>query len=76
MLQYIRNQEEMQTMPMTPPQMIKFLKEHGFEEISQKGSHLKMRNPKTGRWTVVPKHAKDIPAGTEQATLRQAVLKK
>ncbi len=63
-------------MPMTPKQMVKFLKEHGFEEISQKGSHLKLRNPETGRWTEVPMHAKDIPLGTEKAILKQAGLKK
>lgn len=63
-------------MPMTPKQMVRFLKENGFEEISQKGSHLKMRNPKTGRWTEVPMHARDIPSGTEKAILKQAGLKK
>lgn len=63
-------------MPITPKQMVKFLKDHGFEEISQKGSHLKMRNPETGRQTEVPMHAKDIPPGTEKSILRQAGLKK
>lgn len=34
-------------MPMTPREMIKYLKRNGFEEISQNGSHVKMRNKKT-----------------------------
>jgi len=63
-------------MPVTPKQMIKFLKDNGFEEISQKGSHLKMRNFETGRQTVVPMHVKDIPPGTEKSILKQAGLKK
>ena len=36
-------------MPMTPREMIKYLKKNGFEEVSQNGSHVKMRNPETGR---------------------------
>ena len=36
-------------MPMTPREMIKYLKRNGFEEISQNGSHVKMRNAKTGK---------------------------
>ena len=31
-------------MPMTPREMIKHLKKNGFEEISQNGSHVKMKN--------------------------------
>ena len=30
-------------MPMTPREMIKLLKKNGFEEISQNGSHVKLR---------------------------------
>ena len=63
-------------MPMTPKQMVKFLSENGFEKVSQKGSHLKMRNLITGRQTEIPMHAKDIPPGTEKAILKQAGLKK
>lgn len=63
-------------MPLTPKQMVKFLKGNGFEEISQKGSHLKIKNPETGRQTEVPMHAKDIPPGTEKSILRQAGLKR
>ncbi len=61
-------------MPITPKQIVKKLKENGFEEVSQKGSHLKMKNPKTGRQAIVPMHAKDIPPGTERAIYKQAGL--
>lgn len=30
-------------MPMTPKEMIKLLKKNGFEEVSQNGSHVKMK---------------------------------
>ena len=54
--------------------MIKRLKQEGFEEVSQKGSHLKMRNEKTGKQVIVPMHSKDLPTGTEKAILKQAGL--
>ena len=36
-------------MPMTPREMISLLKKNGFVEISQNGSHIKMRNEETGK---------------------------
>lgn len=62
-------------MPITPKEMVKQLKKCGFVEVSQKGSHLKLRNEKTGKVVIVPMHGKDIPSGTEQAILKQAGLK-
>ncbi|WP_295496870.1 type II toxin-antitoxin system HicA family toxin [uncultured Streptococcus sp.] len=61
-------------MPMTPKQMVTHLKKNGFYEISQRGSHLKMRDDK-GRQTTVPMHNKDLSKGTEDAILKQAGLK-
>ena len=61
-------------MPMTPKQMVKHLKKNGFYEISQRGSHLKMRDDK-GHQTTVPMHKKDLSTGTEDAILKQAGLK-
>ena len=61
-------------MPMTPKQMVKHLKKNGFYEISQRGSHLKMRDDK-GHQTTVPMHNKDFSKGTEDAILKQAGLK-
>ncbi len=62
-------------MPMTPREMIKLLKQNGFKEVSQNGSHVKLRNDATNRQTEVPYHCKDLKKGLEQAILKQAGLK-
>lgn len=62
-------------MPMTPREMIKYLKQNGFREVSQNGSHVKLRNDETGKQTEVPYHCKDLKKGLEQAILKQAGLK-
>lgn len=62
-------------MPMTSDQMLKHLKKNGFAVISQNGSHVKMKNPQTGRTVIVPYHSKDLKKGMEQAILKQAGLK-
>ena len=61
-------------MPLTAKEMVKLLKQNGFEEISQKGSHLKLQNSQ-GTQVIVPMHAKDLKKGLEQALLKQAGLK-
>ena len=60
-------------MPLTPKEMVKFLKENGFEIVSQRGSHCKMKNPVTGRQTVVPMHNKDLAKGIERVILIRLV---
>lgn len=62
-------------MPMTPREMIKLLKDNGFEEVGQNGSHIKLKNPTTNYQTIVPYHSKSLKKGTEQAILKQAGLK-
>ena len=62
-------------MPMTSQEMIKFLKKNQFIVISQNGSHIKLRNPETGKTVIVPYHSKDLKKGMEQAILKQAGLK-
>ena len=62
-------------MPMTPREMISLLKKNGFVEISQNGSHIKIRNEETGKQTTVPYHSKSLKKGLEQAILKQAGLK-
>lgn len=62
-------------MPMTPKEMIRHLREYGFEEVSQNGSHVKMRNRLTDKQTIVPYHSKPLRKGLEQAILKQAGLK-
>lgn len=64
-------------MPITPKEMVKLLKANGFEEIRQPGtSHLRMKNPQTGKQTTIPMHNKDLSKGLEQAILKQAGIKK
>lgn len=62
-------------MPMSPKEIIKLLKKNGFEEISQVGSHVKLKNLETRRTVIVPCHSKDLKKGMEQAILKQAGLK-
>lgn len=62
-------------MPMAPKEMVKLLKKNGFEETGQNGSHIKMKNNKTGRQTIVPMHNISLSKGLEQAILKQAGLK-
>lgn len=62
-------------MPLTPKQMIKLLKENGFVEIRQRGSHIFLENKNTGKSTTVPMHCKDLGKGLEQKILKDAGLK-
>lgn len=62
-------------MPISPKEMLKLLRENGFEEIGQNGSHVKLKNQETGRTVIVPYHSKDLKKGLEQAILKQAGLK-
>lgn len=62
-------------MPMTPREMIKFLKKNGFKEVSQNGSHIKLKNEQTGKQTIVPYHGTSLKKGLEQEILKQAGLK-
>lgn len=62
-------------MPMTSREMIQYLKKNGFSIISQNGSHVKMRNPITGKQTIVPYHSKSLKKGLEQQISKQAGLK-
>ena len=62
-------------MPMTSRQMLKLLQGNGFVIVSQNGSHVKLRNPKNNRQTILPLHIKSLGKGLEQAILKQAGLK-
>lgn len=62
-------------MPMTPKEMIKHLKKHGFEVVSQNGSHQKLYNSETSRTVIVPYHSKELKKGLEHEILKQAGLK-
>lgn len=52
--------------------IIQLLKGEGFEEVSTRGSHLKLR--KGDRTVIVPHPKKDLPLGTVRSIYRQAGL--
>lgn len=62
-------------MPMTSKEMIRLLKQNGFQEIRSNGSHRFYRNPETGKTTTVPYHNQTLKKGTEDNILKQAGLK-
>jgi predicted RNA binding protein YcfA (HicA-like mRNA interferase family) len=46
-------------------EIIKILEQHGFVQVSQRGSHQKWRHPGTGRQVIAPYHkGKQLPLGT------------
>lgn len=58
--------------PVLPPQkIINAMKKLGFYKISQKGSHAKYINKKTGRIFIIPMH-NEIAKGTLKSILEQA----
>ena len=52
--------------------LLKLLKAAGYEEISKKGSHLKLR--KGDRTVILPHPKKDLPLGTVRSIYEQAGL--
>ena len=60
---------------MKVKELLKLLKDDGWAEKDQKGSHLQMVNPNKPGKVTVPVHKGDIPKGTLQAILKQAGLK-
>ena len=62
-------------MPKTTREILKILKENGFVEKGQRGSHIKMYNKETNKTTMVPRKNKDVKIGTEKEIWRQAGLK-
>lgn len=62
-------------MPMKPKEIVTLLEKNGFVYVSSNGSHRKYRNPKTGKTTIVPFHAKELKPGTEKSILKMAGLK-
>ena len=57
-------------MPLSGEQVISVLRQAGFERVSQRGSHVKLRHP-DGRTAIVPLH-KELAPGTFASVLRQA----
>ncbi len=59
---------------MTSREVIRILEEAGFQKVSKRGSHQKMRHP-DGRTAIVPDPKKDIKPGTLHAIERQSKVK-
>ena len=53
-------------------EVVRALGRAGFEQVSQRGSHVKMRHP-DGRMAIVPLH-RELATGTLRSILRQAGL--
>ena len=60
---------------LTARQVEKVLRRHGFEPVSQKGSHRKWRHPARRRIAIVPVHAgRVLPPGTMRSIMAGADL--
>ena len=60
---------------MTVREVESILQRHGFLRISQKGSHRKWRNIKSGLQVIVPVHkGKQLPLGTLRNILNNAEI--
>lgn len=53
--------------------LIKILKKQGYEKISQRGSHIKLKNYETGSVVIVPDH-KELDRWTLKTILKQAEI--
>lgn len=53
--------------------LVKIFKKMGYEKISQKGSHIKMRNYETESVIIIPDH-KEVDRWTLKTILRQAEI--
>lgn len=54
-------------------EIMRVLEGHGFHFVSQRGSHVKMRNA-SGRTAIIPHPKREIPIGTTRSIIRQAGL--
>lgn len=60
--------------PVLPPnKIIKIMNKFGFKKCSQKGSHAKYINYKTGNIFIIPMHS-EIAKGTLKSILEQAEI--
>lgn len=60
---------------LTAKEVIKILRQNGFDEVSQTGSHIKFFNMESRKTVIVPFHqGKDLPIGTLKAIEKQAEL--
>ncbi len=60
---------------MTAREVETVLQRHGFEFVSQKGSHRKWRHPQSRRQVIVPQHrGRQLPLGTLRTILVNAEI--
>ncbi|MCC0638480.1 type II toxin-antitoxin system HicA family toxin [Clostridioides sp. ZZV14-6044] len=60
---------------MKPRELLKILKQNGWVEVGQRGSHLYLKHPTKKGKISVPIHNKDFKLGTLNNILKQAGLK-
>jgi predicted RNA binding protein YcfA (HicA-like mRNA interferase family) len=53
--------------------LVKIFKKLGYEKVSQKGSHIKVKNYSTGSVVIIPEH-KEIDRWTLKTILKQAEI--
>ncbi len=63
----------MPTYPTSSKAIVSILEKEGFEKVSQKGSHVKMKHP-DGRIVIVPHPKKDLPLGTVRNIFKSAQI--
>jgi predicted RNA binding protein YcfA (HicA-like mRNA interferase family) len=64
------------TPALTPSELIRILRKHGFEFVRATGSHQIFKNRLNGKMTIVPMHKGDLPKGTLITILKQAGVDK
>jgi predicted RNA binding protein YcfA (HicA-like mRNA interferase family) len=60
---------------MKPKELIKILKEHGWQIKNQRGSHIHMVHPSNHNKIQIPYHNKNLKPKTLNSILKQAGLK-
>ena len=60
---------------VTAREVLKLLRNDGWFQVSQRGSHIQMEHPKKAGKVSVPSHKGDIAKGTLYSILTQAGLK-
>lgn len=61
---------------LRPNELVKILKQLGFVEKRQRGSHLILWHEQSRKRAVIPLHPRDIPPGTLRAIIKEAGLSK
>lgn len=60
---------------MTAREILKILRQDGWYEVNQEGSHLQLKHPTKPGKVTVPRHSGDIAPGTLKRIYQQAGLK-